>query len=79
MTAFDPLTGEMVAVPRENSLDLMIINEGKDHRYRTDGVYPTGTCVWYPLYDWSGKYIGAVLAGRFEDAENIRKRHGEVS
>lgn len=45
--------------PKQIVLELVIINNDK---------------AWYPLYDWCGRYIGAVLDGQFQDVENIRKQ-----
>lgn len=38
-------------------------------------VISEGHSVWMPLYDWCGRYIGAIINSVYHDVSNIRKRH----
>lgn len=63
---WNPITGKK----HNDSMagDLTILNDGMNH------IMLPERKMWYPCYDWCGRYTGSVFCGVFEDAENIRKR-----
>jgi hypothetical protein len=66
-TCLNPGTGELYTDAQiTEELDYLTI------MHATSNHLNTKPCIiWYPCFDWCGRYIGSVMHGQYVDKSNI--------